>query len=96
MMPLTAQLILVTDAFCAASGTTRAAVGGRIFNDGKRFAAIAAGNDLQTRSYERAMAWFDANWPEGAAWPEDVDRPSAVNLRAQLRVDGRERAEASP
>ena len=46
-----------------------------IFNDGKALDRIAAGGDLQTRSYEKAMAWFDANWPEGVAWPADVDRP---------------------
>lgn len=81
---MTAQLILITDAYCEAAGVTRSSVGGRIFNDGKRFDAIAAGADLNTRSFEKAMRWFDENWPIGAAWPVGVLRPSMAAIAANL------------
>lgn len=47
-----------------------------IFNDGKKLKAIAEqGVDLSTGKFEFAMQWFSTNWPDGAEWPADVDRP---------------------
>lgn len=73
----TTSLILVADAFCAAVGLSRARVATLTFNDGKALDRIAGGGDLTTRSFEKAMAWFSANWPEGAAWPEGIARPES-------------------
>lgn len=87
MMPMTEQLILITDAFCAATGSSRGSVAGRVFNDGKRLDAIAAGADLKTRSFEHAIGWFDANWPMGAAWPLNVERPSLKRVGDAIRND---------
>jgi hypothetical protein len=75
MIALTDQLIRVTDAYCAASGVTRSTVSNRIFMDGKRLDSIAGGTDLNTRSFEKAMRWFSANWPDGVVWPEGIARP---------------------
>lgn len=48
----------------------------RVFGDGKSFARIAAGGDLTTGNYERAMRWFSENWPAHAEWPHAVERPA--------------------
>lgn len=74
-MTLTASLIKVCDAYCSETRLSRGRLGTLVFNDGKAFERIAAGGDLNTRSYERAMLWFAENWPEGLDWPEDIDRP---------------------
>ena len=77
MLPMTEQLILLADTYCAAAKTVRGSVSNRIFTDGKRLDVIAGGADLNTRSFERAICWFSANWPEAAEWPEGIERPVA-------------------
>jgi hypothetical protein len=74
--PATKSLITTSDAFCEAKGLSRSRISTLVFNDGKALDRIAGGGDLNTRSYEKAMAWFAANWPEGVAWPEGVERPA--------------------
>ncbi len=76
MLAMTDQLILTADAYCDLTQSTRSSIAGRIFNDGKRLDAIADGADLNTRNYEKAMRWFDENWPIGKPWPQGVERPS--------------------
>ncbi len=75
MMHLTDALLLVADLYCAAVGRSRGRVSTMVFGSGDRLDGIAHGKDLTTRSYERAMTWFSRNWPEDAAWPQEVLRP---------------------
>jgi hypothetical protein len=75
-MTLRDQLISVSDAFCAASGMSRARLSTLMMKGGARLDAIAEGGDLTTRSFEAAMAWLSANWPQSAVWPEGVERPA--------------------
>lgn len=74
-MTLIDQLLRVTDTYCAAIGRSRARVSTLVFSGGDRIDGLLKGKDLNTRSFERAMAWFSANWPEGTEWPEGVARP---------------------
>ena len=74
-MAFTDSLITICDAYCLATGLSRGRLGTLVFNDGKAFGRIAAGGDLNTRSFEKAVLWFAANWPEGAEWPRGIDRP---------------------
>lgn len=76
-MSAIAKLLIVAGAYCAATGLSRARVATLVFNHGAKFDLIEAGKDLNTRSYEKAMLWFASNWPDGAAWPEGIDRPEA-------------------
>jgi len=75
-LTLTDRLLLVSDTYCAAVHRSRARVSTIIFGGGDRIDGIATGKDLNTRSFEKAMAWFSSNWPEGADWPEGVERPT--------------------
>ncbi len=88
MMPMTKQLLALADAFCAATSSGRGSVSNRIFTDGKRLDAIANGADLTTRSFERAMEWFDSNWPAGTEWPEGVVRLDVCGARFERERDG--------
>lgn len=78
MMSLCDKLLKTADAYCAAVHRSRSRISTIIFGDGLRLAGIAAGKDIQTRNYEKAMLWFASNWPEGTAWPEGVERPEFV------------------
>lgn len=75
-MTLISQILAVADVFCSARGLSKARVSTLVFNDGKRLARLANGRDLNTGSYESAMAWFSSNWPAEAAWPAAVPRPA--------------------
>lgn len=85
MMSLKDQLLHVAQLYALAVGakgrdgqTTLSGVSTRVFGDGKTFARITAGGDVTTGNFERAMRWFSDNWPEGAAWPDGVDRPPVM------------------
>lgn len=71
-----AQLLKLAELYCAATGRSSARVSTLIFNDGKKFALIAGGADLGTRTCERAVLWFSENWPAETAWPEEIARPA--------------------
>lgn len=80
-MTLRDQLLSIAEIHAEAAGISRAWLSTKLFNDGKRLDVIAAGRDLNTRTFERAMEWFSQNWPEGAQWPEGVARPGGEDAR---------------
>lgn len=81
MMTLREQLLHLATTYAEATNT-RSRDGGaslsglstKIFNDGKTFDRLAAGGDVTTSSFERALLWFSANWPTGTAWPKSIRR----------------------
>jgi hypothetical protein len=79
MTALRLQLIAVADAYGAARKRSRSRVSTIVFNAGLALDRIAGGGDLTTGNWERAMAWFSRNWPEGAEWPLGVARPDIFN-----------------
>lgn len=72
---LRSQLLAVADAYGRATERSRARVSTIVFNAGAALDRIAAGKDITTGRWERAMAWFHNNWPEGAEWPRNIKRP---------------------
>lgn len=84
MMSLKDQLLYLARHFAAATGTkgrdgqpSLSGVSTRIFGDGKTFSRLLAGGDVTTGSFEKALAWFSENWPDGVEWPSQVVRPHA-------------------
>lgn len=75
-MSLISHLLIVAEAFASHRGLSRARVSTLVFNSGTKLDRIAGGTDVHTATYEAAMKWFAANWPEGAEWPADVPRPA--------------------
>lgn len=53
-------------------------VGRHCAADGEFFPRLRKGATITARKYDAVVAWFSANWPEGAVWPEDVMRPAAA------------------
>lgn len=78
MTNLRDQLIAVADSYAAARKLSRSRVSTIVFNAGMALDRIASGRDLTTGNFERAMRWFSDNWPEGAEWPSQVERPHAL------------------
>lgn len=82
-MMLRDQLVRVTDCYGAALGIGRQRVSTIVLNRGPTLDGLAAGKkDVNTGTFERAMQWLSDNWPEGAEWPAEVERPNASEDRA--------------
>lgn len=79
-MALINHITRIAEVYCCERGLSISRVSTLVFNDGKRLSSILAGGDLYTSRYEHALAWFSANWPEGAEWPADVPRPDTPTL----------------
>lgn len=86
-LTLTEQLIVVADRWCRGAGRSRSRVSTLVFGDGSRLDGVAAGKDLNTRSWEKAMAWFSANWPADLDWPEGIERPDHVADAGKMVAD---------
>lgn len=75
MMTMKDQLLTLSNSYSEARRISMARVSTLIFNGGHVLARIAAGGDLTTGSFERALRWFSAHWPPDVPWPEGVPRP---------------------
>ena len=74
-MDLTSSLLAVADAYCTATGMSKARLATLVANDGKFFDRVEAGGGFTVRTYESAMRWLSGNWPADHPWPEGITRP---------------------
>lgn len=72
-------LLTLSDRMQALTGLPETTISHRVFGDTKKLAALRAGADLTTGRFNAALAWFRANWPEGAVLPEVLAVPPAAN-----------------
>lgn len=74
------HLIELAQTLANHQGVTHFAISMRIFGKGDFFHnLITKGWDCRTRTAERVMTWFDANWPVDLTWPKHIARPSAAS-----------------
>lgn len=72
---LTNNLITCFDAFVAVTGRKHSGVAQVAANDWRFYDRLKQpGVTFTARKYDEIVAWFDANWPEGAERPEAVVR----------------------
>lgn len=76
----TAELLTLARAYGEAEGVGLTTISSRVFNDGKKLDAIAAGGDLYSGRLNKAVQWFSDNWPAGLDWPATVARPAPSTL----------------
>lgn len=70
------HLIRVIEAYCAGRGVSEARASTLIFNGGGRVKQLREGRDIGVLQASKAFQWLSDNWPDGAAWPDGVIRPS--------------------
>ena len=70
------HLLDVAEAYRIAEGIEDKTVSNRVFADAKKLTALRCGADITITRFNDALRWFSANWPNGAHWPVNVDRPS--------------------
>jgi hypothetical protein len=74
---LRTHLLDLARIFGDAAKVSASTVGKRALNDNTVLARIAAGDmGFNIRTYDRLVAWFAENWPEGTEWPDNVERPA--------------------
>ena len=74
MMNIT-HLLKLAEEYMRAAAVSETTLSSRLFDDGKKLRLLREGKDLTTARFNGALEWFSANWPSGATWPDDVQRP---------------------
>jgi len=70
------HLIRLVETFAPHVGRSEATVSTWIARHARLFLRLRQGQSCTVRTYQKALIWFAANWPEDAAWPDGVPRPS--------------------
>lgn len=80
-MNMRQQIVAVADRYAELSEIGRKRVSFILLNRGSKLDHIAEGADLNTGTFERAMQWLSDHWPEGADWPDGIQRPTPNEIR---------------
>jgi hypothetical protein len=70
------HLITLVERYCAHVGRREATISNQIAGHARLFLRLREGFGCTVVTFKKALAWFDANWPEDLAWPSDIPRPS--------------------
>lgn len=74
---LKAMLSAVGAEFSRATGRKPSGVWASAAKDARFMKRLEDGQTFTVKVFDNAMAWFSANWPDGATWPTNVPRPDA-------------------
>jgi hypothetical protein len=69
------HLLSLVESYASALGIGVTTVWRQAINDPAFQERLRSDNTITLRTYDRAVAWFDQNWPEGQAWPVEIPRP---------------------
>ena len=47
-----------------------------VMNDRSFFKRIRKGRSNTIKTYTSVLQWFSDNWPDGLAWPDEIERPA--------------------
>lgn len=85
-------------AYCdATQPLTLGALGKRLFRDPTMLLIAEEGSNRKfgVHIFDRIVAVFSANWPEGAVWPEGIERVSLDEVRVPVPRGPRSKGEPS-
>lgn len=72
---LRTHLIVLADAFHAATGMSRQSIGKAALRDNTFFKRLNDGDGFTVKTYDKLVKWFAAAWPAGTIWPPEIERP---------------------
>jgi hypothetical protein len=72
---LVANLKAVSSAFALASRLKASTIWARAVGDARFMDRVESGAGFTVKTYDNALLWFSANWPDNAVWPATVARP---------------------
>ncbi|MGD9544976.1 hypothetical protein [Methylocystis sp.] len=82
MMITETDLLAVVDAYAGATGASDTTISSRVFADTKKLDAMRHGASITLRRANDAIKWFSDNWPDGAVWPPQINRPAELPTEA--------------
>lgn len=68
------DLLTIAQAYSQALDIALSTVGTRACGNARIFNRLAAGKGCNSRTIDKAAAWFAENWPDDLAWPASVPR----------------------
>lgn len=79
------NLIKLVDAYTAFVPNRREATVSNLITGthARLFKRIRAGGGCGVDTYNKAIAWFDDNWPADLEWPADIPRPSDAKAKSR-------------
>lgn len=81
---LRTNLIDLAHRFEMATRVSLPTIGKRALNDNTVFSRLEAAKiGFGIRTYDKLVAWFSENWPEGAEWPANVERMTTAASAVQ-------------
>lgn len=82
-MQLVNNLLRLASMYGEAKRISEATIGKTIALDGKFFSRIRSGQaSFTARKYDEIVANFSRRWPDGLAWPNDIERPDLTGRRS--------------
>lgn len=72
---LNRHLLSLVEAYAGALGIGVTTVWRQAINDPAFHERLRSENTITLRTYDKAVAWFDENWPAASTWPAEVPRP---------------------
>ena len=72
---LVSHLLTLSERFRSARELGETTLGRLCAADGRFFSRIREGKTFTAKKYDEVVVWFSINWPDGAEWPETVNRP---------------------
>lgn len=72
---LKSHLLSLVGVYAEALGIGVTTVWRQAINDPAFQERLRSENTITLRTYDKAVAWFDENWPESLSWPTDIPRP---------------------
>ena len=70
------QLLHLAELYGEASGLPFTRIGSRMMRDSSFLIRIRDGDGFNVKTFDKAVAWFSTNWPDGVIWPDNVERPA--------------------
>ena len=74
--PIQLRLVALAGTLARHAGRSEATLSNKIAGHARLFQRLRAGHGCTVTTADRALAWFDENWPADLEWPRDIPRPS--------------------
>lgn len=69
------HLLSLVEAYAGALGIGVTTVWRQAINDPAFQERLRSENTITLRTYDKAVVWFDENWPADFSWPAEIPRP---------------------
>ena len=77
------QLLRLARLYRTRKGLSLSTVSLYAAGQGRLMERLESGCEITVGRRDRILQWFSDHWPEGFAWPEDIDRPAPAGSESR-------------